>query len=69
MAADDWKSKWATIKSTSQMIDQAVQEHVGARTLEAVNDIITRAENIENLQQETLKSVKVSSSSFCPSDC
>ncbi|OBT63596.1 hypothetical protein VE03_07330 [Pseudogymnoascus sp. 23342-1-I1] len=58
VAADDWNSIWADIKSTSQMIDQGVQEHIGARTVEAVNDIIARAENIENLQQATLKSVK-----------
>ncbi|KAB5522880.1 hypothetical protein GE09DRAFT_1154464 [Coniochaeta sp. 2T2.1] len=57
MAADDWKGIWADIESTSQMIDQGVREHVGARTLEAVNDIITRAENIENLQHLTLESV------------
>ncbi|KFY82137.1 hypothetical protein V500_10793 [Pseudogymnoascus sp. VKM F-4518 (FW-2643)] len=58
VAADDWKSMWADIKSTSQMIDQGVREHVGARTLEAVNDIIARVDNIENLQQATLKSVE-----------
>ena len=65
VAADDWKSIWADIESTSQLIDQGVREHIGARTLEAVNDIIVRAENIESLQQETLKSVKVSGSLRC----
>lgn len=64
VAADDWKSTWMEIESTSQMIDQGVRDHMGARTLDAVNDIIARAENIENLQQETLNSVKVSCSSF-----
>lgn len=59
VAADDWKSIWADIESTSQMIDQGVREHVGARTLEAVKDIIARAEKIENLQQATLESVEV----------
>ena len=64
VAADDWTSMWADIKSTSQMIDQGVREHVGARTLEVVNDIIARVDNIENLQQATLKSVEVSTFSF-----
>lgn len=64
VAADDWKSMWADIKSTSQMIDQGVREHVTARTLEAVYNIIARVDNIDNLQQATLKSVEVSSFSF-----
>lgn len=60
VSADEWKTILAGIESTSLMIDQGVREHVSARMLDAVNDIIIRAETIETLQRTTLESVQVS---------
>lgn len=60
VVTDGWKHMWSSIESASHKIDQAVQEHVSARSLEAMNDITTRTETIEALQRETLKSVEVS---------
>lgn len=61
VASDGWGGIWEGIEATSKMVDQGVQEHVSARMLESVNDIIARAEVIESLQRTTLESVEVSS--------
>lgn len=68
VSADGWGEIWMGIEATSQMIDQGVREHISARMLESVDDIIARAETIESLQRTTLESVEVSSAvtqTFC----
>ncbi|KAM6537996.1 hypothetical protein FALCPG4_003886 [Fusarium falciforme] len=61
VSADGWKQMWSEIESTSRLIDQGVQDRLGVRALETwrrVNDIETRAERIESLQQATLAAVQ-----------
>lgn len=60
VSSDSWKDIWAGIDATSKLVDQGVREHVSARMLESVNDIIARSEIIESLQRTTLESVQVS---------
>ncbi|KAF4973621.1 hypothetical protein FSARC_161, partial [Fusarium sarcochroum] len=50
---EDWKQKWNEIDSTRQLIDQAVQDRVGARILE----IWAEVKEIEMRTEETLKVV------------
>ncbi|KAJ4146186.1 hypothetical protein NW754_001650 [Fusarium falciforme] len=62
VSADGWKQMWSEIESTSRLIDQGVQDRLGVRALETwrrVNDIETRAERIESLQQATLAAVQL----------
>ena len=49
---------WDGIKSTSHKIDQAVQKHLSAGSLEIMSNITTRADKIEALQRETLEFVE-----------
>lgn len=52
VTADGWQEILAKIDSTSQMVDQAMREHVSAITLDAVYDI-------EAAQQVVLKTMRV----------
>lgn len=63
-SADGWKQLWTDIESTSQEVDQGMQTRVSARkqvTWKAVDEIRTRAETMEALQEATLVSVQVGS--------
>ncbi|KAJ4312919.1 hypothetical protein N0V84_009688 [Fusarium piperis] len=62
VSADEWKQMWGEIESVSRLIDQGVQDRLGVRALETwrrVNEIETRSERIESLQQATLAAVQV----------
>lgn len=64
VSADDWKQMWKDIESTSHLVDQGIQDRLGARTLEtwkAVNDIKALTEEIKDLQMSTLEVSKSSS--------
>lgn len=64
VSADDWKQMWKDIESTSHLVDQGIQDRVGARTLEtwkAVNDIKALTEEIKDLQMSTLEVSKSNS--------
>ncbi|KAI1393473.1 uncharacterized protein F4822DRAFT_384784 [Hypoxylon trugodes] len=61
VAADNWKEMWKAIEDASQLIDQGVRDRVTTRILQtwdAVDNIRTRAINLEDLQQATLKALQ-----------
>lgn len=63
MSADGWKKMWTDIESNSRLVDQGVQDLIGAKTLESleiVNDLKMITEKHEAFQLATLDAVKVS---------
>ena len=60
--ADGWKERWETIKSMSEVLDQAVQDRVSSRTMKIwkeASQINTRTEQIQALQKQTMEAVQV----------
>ena len=50
---EHWKQKWQEVDTVRQQVDQAVQDRIGARTLE----MWTAVKEIETTTTETLKAV------------
>ena len=62
VTADEWKSMLGQIKDTSLEIDQALQGWTNNKVLETwktTQDIITKTDDLEHLQRETLSAVHV----------